>query len=256
MKNLFILLVLAAGVLFITACEETELDPAELSPQITDQFSVPDIPPEFTELMRPEDIAMFRAGPGDAYTDAVRTRSLYGHAQGPARWHPILFYSGYDMQFVPFGGTSCDPGEFYICPEAPDIGACFANPLGVTGIVQSDAKWLGSDIHAVYFPVLCAVSANSFAGYGQGYWEAFDKKLTGENKLFSDGEHEPTYTDAEGNSILYINLTFRDDLSTGIFEGAFGWATAIVSTSPENDPANDPNGLGSSEAVHFGWVFF
>lgn len=249
MKNLFLFLFLAAGMLLITACEETELNPAEPTPQIADQFTVPDIPADIEAMLSPEDIALFKAGPGEEYINAVRTRSLGGHANGPARWHPVMIHMGYNLQFVPLGGTSCDMGDFEPCfgPGAPaDPTDCLANMVGTGGIAFGDGKWLGSDIHSEYYPVFCLPDA---AGYGEGYMEAE------EGVLWFSGTSTPHIRDDEGDKTFYLFGTYVPEQSTGIFEGAFGWETAFVFTAAENDPEQN-NGIGYSDVVIYGWVFF
>ena len=250
MKRFLFLLLVFAGMLIYTACEKTGIGPIEETPEYTQEYTVPEIPPEIAALMRPEDIARFKAGPGDEYLNAVRARSLFGHSQGPARWHPIMMHIGYDLQFVPIAGINCEPGNFHVCIP----GTCMDEPIGLIGETQGLGKWLGSDIYAHYTPIFCGITG--WDGYGEGVYESIDDRLEGEHILVFSALHDPSYYDDEGNLIFYRHADFAAGSSTGIFEGAFGWETAIIVTTPENNPENDPYGQGYSEAVHFGWVFF
>jgi len=249
MKKLFFFVLLGVGLLFVSACKDTEVAPDIQSSQIANQFTVPDLPPEFAELMTPEVIARFEAGPGEEYINAVQSRSLFGHSQGPARWHPVVTHMGYNLQFVPLGGTSCNMGDFIPCfgPGAPaDPTECLANIVGTGGVASGDGMWLGTDIHSEYYPVFCLPDAD---GYGEGFYQA------DEGTLWFSGTNTPHVYDDEGNKTFYLYATFVPDQSTGIFEDAFGWATAFIFTAAENDPALN-SGIGYSDVVMVGWVFF
>ena len=251
MKKLFTLFILGAGLMFITACEKTEVTPLDNTEEFTQEFVVPEIPADIAAMMRPEDIERFKAGPGEEYLNAVRARSLYGHSRGPARWHPVMMHMEYMLQFIPIGGTSCT--EFVPCfgmgaPTDPtEVAACLASQVGVAGQTEAFGKWLGSDIHAIYWPVFCLPD---YAGDGSGFYEAE------EGALWLYATNDPFMVDAEGNITFYRHGNYLPDPSTGIFSGAYGWETSIMYTAYENSPENNPEGIGFSDVITFGWVFF
>jgi hypothetical protein len=156
---------------------------------------------------------------------------------------------GYNLQFVPLGGSSCEVGDFMPCfgPGAPaDPTECLEQQVGFGGVASGDGKWVGTDIYSEYHPVFCLPDA---AGYGEGFYEAE------EGVLWVTATSTPHIADEEGNKSFYINGTFVPTQSTGIFDGALGWEQVLVLTAAENDPEQN-NGIGYSEAVIVGWVFF
>ena len=249
MKRILILLAAFAGLFLLIGCEKMETKVIEDPPASTQEYAVPEVPAEIAELMSKEDMIKFEAGPGSEYTRMVETRSMMRPPRyTKARWHPILMRMRYDAQFAPIGGSGCNPGEWQVCidPDAP--ADCLNNVVGFTGQTEAYGRWLGKNVHSLYWPVFCALS--NYDGYGTGYYELNN------GMLFYEADHEPVIYDDDQNSKFYRYDRFSPNQSNGVFTGARGWSITIVRTAAENNPANHPEGKGYSDVIHYGWVYF
>ncbi len=223
------------------ACEKDTFEETEYSDQVVQEFEVPEIPEVIASRMSESDIQKFKAGPGEKF--------LANQVSGKrnSRWRPVLMFLHYDLQFVPIGGTSCQPGEFVPCfgPNAPpDPTECLANQVGVTGLTYASGNWFRKNVYSEYYPVFCIPD---WSGYGSGFYRVES------DELWMEGQNDPFNVDEEGNSWFYRYGTYQADLSSGIFEGARGWEIMISYTPYETNPESN-NGIGASEVVIFGWV--
>ncbi len=69
-----------------------------------------------------------------------------------------------------------------------------------------------------------------------------------------EAQNNPFNYDEMGNSWFYRYGTYNGGLSSGIFEGAYGWEIMISYTPYETNPGLNPQGIGESQVVIFGWV--
>ncbi len=128
------------SVLFIS-CEKDVVVEPEYSDQLVQEYEIPEIPEFIARRMSESDIIKFKAGPGEAFLKNENAE------RGRSRWHPVLMFLNYNLQFVPIGGESCQPGEFVPCfgPYAPpdaDPNECLANLVGTTGLTYASGNWL------------------------------------------------------------------------------------------------------------------
>ncbi len=218
------------SVLFIS-CEKENIVEPEYSDQLVQEYEIPEIPEIIANRMSESDIIKFKAGPGEEFLkneNLSRTRS---------RWHPVLMFLNYNLQFVPIGGESCQPGEFVPCfgPGAPemqeDVAECLASQVGVTGITYASGKWFRENVSSVYYPVFCAPD---YSGYGSGYYRVES------NELWVEAQNDPFNYDNVGNSWFYRYGIYNGGLSSGIFEGAYGWEIMISYTPYETNPGTNP----------------
>ena len=155
MKTFRIFSIVLLMGLVVVSCEKESQEPVqELSDQNT-EFTVPDIPVDIAALMGEEDIALFKAGPGEIYLSesALKsTRSKHG------RWHPVLMLLEYHLQIWPI--NSCDTWTDAPCfpPDCMPMGAC--------GVTMADGYWFSKTVHSMYFPIFCFPD---YAGQGQGF---------------------------------------------------------------------------------------
>ena len=227
---------------FLISCEKEVIIEPEYSEQAVQEYEVPEIPEFIANRMSESDIIKFKAGPGEEFLK-------YDNLRRPrSRWHPVLMFLNYDLQIVPIGGSSCEPGEFVPCfgPYAPDDPTeCLANIVGGTGFTYATGNWLGDNVYSEYYPVFCAPD---YAGYGSGFYSVES------DQLWVEAQNEPFNYDEQGNSWFYRMGSYNGNLSSGIFEGAYGWEIAILYTPSETNPGTNPNGIGASQTVIFGWV--
>jgi hypothetical protein len=231
------------SVLFIS-CEKDVVVEPEYSDQLVQEYEIPEIPEFIARRMSESDIIKFKAGPGEAFLKNENAE------RGRSRWHPVLMFLNYNLQFVPIGGESCQPGEFVPCfgPYAPpdaDPNECLANLVGTTGLTYASGNWLRKNVYSEYYPVFCAPD---YSGYGSGFY------LVESDKLVVEAQNNPFNYDEMGNSWFYRYGTYNGGLSSGIFEGAYGWEIMISYTPYETNPGLNPQGIGESQVVIFGWV--
>lgn len=229
------------SVLFISCEKDTIVEP-EYSDQLVQEYEIPEIPEFIARRMSEADIIKFKAGPGEAFLKNENVERRRG------RWHPVLMFLNYNLQFVPIGGESCQPGEFVPCfglyaPEDPT--ECLANQVGATGLTYASGKWLRENVYSEYYPVFCAPD---YSGYGSGFYRVES------NDLWVEGQNNPYNYDEMGNAWFYRYGNYNGNLSSGIFEGAYGWEIAIIYTPYETNPGSNPEGIGESQVVIFGWV--
>lgn len=231
--------------LFVISCQKESDEPLQELKSPAQEFDVPVIPDEIASLMSTEDLARFKAGPGEEYLQ----RSALNNARlSCGRWYPVLMKLGYHLQFVPIGGTSCQPGEFVPCfgPGAPsDPTECLNSIVGSAGMTYANGNWFTKTVHSEYYPVLCG---EDYAGYGQGFYRLQN------GLLWLEGENGPFHYDDEGNATFFREANYIGDQSTGSFEGAFGWEVTISYTAVENNPKYSADGTGYSDVITFGWV--
>jgi hypothetical protein len=219
--------------LLLASCEKESLEPVQdLSDQNT-EFTVPDIPEDIAALMSDEDIALFKAGPGEIYLEESTLKSTRRKC---GRWHPVLMMLEYELQIWPI--NSCDTWT-----DVPD----FVAPVAVAGVTEAVGNWFFQHVESMYFPVFCF--ATGHAGHGQGFYEL------PKGKLFLEGENTPFEYDDDGNATFRRYDRFVGAHS-GIFEGARGWEIMISYTAEENNPGNSPTGQGLSQTIAFGWVYY
>jgi hypothetical protein len=246
MRPLKVFLFMLLMGLMVISCQKDATEPAQPVPSSDQEFVVPDIPDEIASLMSDEDMAMFKAGPGEEFTGKLsqdNARKARGH------WYPVLMKLRYHLQFVPIGGESCAPGDFTPCfgPGAPaDPTECLASIVGSAGITGADGYWFSKAVHSEFFPVFCGPD---YTGYGYGFYQV-DKGM-----LWIEAENGPVHYDNEGNSTFVRKGNYNPEQSTGCFAGAVGWEVAIMYTATEDNPANAPDGIGYSDVVIFGWVY-
>ncbi len=243
LKSLFFLSLMG---LMVVSCQKDALEPDPVTMNQSQDFVVPDIPDEIAAILSDDDIAKFQTGPGE---ESIRQLENSGARVKHGRWHPMLMVLGYDLQFVPIGGMSCMPGDFAPCivpGEPPDL-ECLANTVGSAGQTISDGYWLRKEVHAEYFPVFCAPE---YTGYGFGYYQLKD------GLLWLEAENGPFRYDEDGNFTFYRHGRFVSEKCEGTYEGAVGWEITVIQTLAENNPANDPQGIGYSTAVTFGWIYW
>jgi hypothetical protein len=237
---------LFSSLLFLSAlfisCEKENIVEPEYSDQLVQEYEIPEIPEIIANRMSESDIIKFKAGPGEEF---LKNEKL---SRSRSRWHPVLMFLNYNLQFVPIGGESCQAGEFVPCfgPYAPaDPTECLANLVGVTGITSASGKWLRENVYSEYYPVFCTPD---YSGYGSGFYRLES------NELWVEAQNDPFNYDEMGNSWFYRYGTYNGGLSSGIFEGAYGWEIMISYTPYETNPGSNPEGIGESEVVIFGWV--
>lgn len=220
--------------LLVVSCEKESLEPVqELSNQNT-EFTVPDIPEDIAALMSEEDIALFKAGPGEIYLEEFALKSTRKKC---GRWHPVLMVLEYQLQIWPV--SNCDTWT-----DVPD----FVSPMGACGFTMADGNWLFKSVHSVYLPVFCFPD---YAGHGHGFHE------TANGMLSLEGENTPFQYDDQGNATFRRDGHYIGAQSTGIFEGARGWEIMISYTAAENNPGIPENqGQGLSQTITFGWVYY
>lgn len=219
--------------LLVVSCEKESLEPVqELSDQNT-EFTVPDIPEDIAALMSEEDIALFKAGPGEIY---LSESALKSSRSKHGRWHPVLMLLEYHLQIWPI--NSCDTWT-----DVPD----FDSPMGACGVTSAKGYWFFQYVESMYFPVFCYPD---YAGHGQGFHE------TAKGMLSFVGENTPFQYDDQGNATFRLNGKIVGAQSTGIFKGARGWEIMISYTAADNNPGNSPTGEGLSQTIAFGWVYY
>jgi len=231
--------------LLVISCQRDSVSPDAMNTMDDQAFLVPDIPDEIAQMMSVEDIARFKAGPGEEYLE-LQGASNSRKARG--RWYPVLMKLGYQLNFVPIGGNSCQPGDFEPCfgPGAPaDPAACLASQVGLAGMTVADGYWFRRQVHSEYYPVFCLPD---YSGYGSGFYE-MDNDL-----LWLEAVNGPFQVDEEGNVTFIRKGNYVPGQSTGVFEGAVGWEVMISYTAIENSPSN-PAGSGYSDVIIFGWVY-
>ncbi len=227
--------------IFLIACEKDTIVEPEYSNQLVQEYEVPEIPEIIANRMSESDIIKFKAGPGEEFLkheNITRSRS---------RWHPVLMFLNYDLQFVPIG-YSCEPGEFVPCfgPYAPaDPTECLENMVGSTGLTFASGNWLRKHVYTEYYPVFCLPD---YSGYGSGFYRVES------DDLWVEAQNSPFNYDEMGNSWFYRYGNYQGEQSTGRFDGAYGWEIMISYTPSETNPGLDPNGIGQSQVVIFGWV--
>jgi hypothetical protein len=247
-------LLLFVGLVMV-ACQKDELAIAEETMVEEALFTVPEIPAEIAALMTEEDRIQFEAGPGEAYlaSTAVDFRN-HPRAWRP-RWHPVLLRLDYNLQFGPIGGDCRGEFEFCFVPGSFPNPICFNPsgefaPVGVSGQTSATGYWRGRQpLLARYWPVFCGPD---YDGYGEGYYELNE----GEDVLQLVATNTPFNELENGDSFFYRYGEYVGSTSTGMFRGAVGWEISRMYTRAENNPADDPMGLGSSEVITFGWVFY
>lgn len=232
--------------LMVISCQKDASEPAQTAPSSDQEFVVPDIPDEIAALMLDEDLAMFKAGPGEEFLGKLaqeNARKTKGH------WYPVLMKLGYHLQFVPIGGESCAPGDFIPCfgPGAPaDPSECLARIVGSTSITVADGYWFARSVHSEYYPVFCLPD---YSGYGTGFYQLEN------GTLWLEAENDPVKNDDMGNMMFCRKGHYLPGQSDGIFSGAIGWEKMISYTAAEDNPSNSADGTGYSDVVIFGWVY-
>ena len=237
--------ILFTGVV-ITACQKDALDVIEDIPEPNQEFTVPDVPSEIAQMMSDEDLALFKAGPGDDYIQRSEFRNA---RRSHGRWHPVLMRLGYHLQMVPIGGTSCEPGQFQPCfgpGSSGDPNECLASVVGAAGMTVADGYWFFKPVHSEYYPVFCL---DDYSGYGQGFYQVND------DLLWLEAQNGPFNYDEEGNITFCRRGHYVPGESSGKFSGAMGWEVMISYTAAENDPGTHM-GIGYSDVIIFGWVYW
>lgn len=232
--------------LLVISCQKDTLEPIKDISDPTLEFAVPDVPADIANLMRVDDLTRFQAGPGESYLQRLEQnngRRSYG------RWHPVLMKLGYHLQFGPFVGECEFPMPCY-GPTGPTGATGCDDPAkfkGLAGLATADGYWFAKKLHSEYYPVFCA--ADDYAGYGQGFYALDD------GTLWFQGESGPHNYDEAGNMVFCTEINFIREQCTENYEGAFGWNVLIHYTTPENNPGNN-NGIGYSDVIIFGWVYY
>ena len=111
------------GIL-VLSCQKDSLDPVQEIAEHSDGFTVPNVPVEIANLMSAEDLARFKAGPGEAYLDKLNMNNA---RRSHGRWHPVLMKLGFHLQFGPFVGGDCEAPIPCYGPTGP------TGPTGATG---------------------------------------------------------------------------------------------------------------------------
>jgi hypothetical protein len=132
-----------------------------------------------------------------------------------------------------------------VTPGGLDL-ECLQSQVVAAGKTWASGKWFRQDVYSEYFPVFCGPD---FSGYGSGYYQLED------GLLFVEAQNGPFQFDEEGNSTFYRKGKYLPNQNTGAFEGAIGWEITIIQTLAEDNPENDPQGLGYSTSISFGWVY-
>jgi hypothetical protein len=244
--------------LVVVACEKDSVAVVD-EPMVEEPlYTVPEIPAEIADLMTAEDRARFEAGPGEAYLARAEAAAARWRARPHRpRWHPVILKLDYNLAFVPIGGD-CASGNFYPCfDETGPNPACFPpnQPpafTGSTGYTYAEGYWRGHQpLFAEYWQTFCAPD---YAGGGQGNYQVNGP----DNKLFLSAYTTPMVpTPVLGNCVDFYFYRFGEYTGgEGMFEGAIGWEISRIFTLAENDPGCDPNGLGLSTAVTFGWAYY
>lgn len=236
MKTFRIILPVFLMGFLVVSCEKENLNPAlDLSDQKT-KFIVPDIPEDIAVLMSDEDIALFKAGPGEIYLEESALKSTRRKC---GRWHPVLMLLEYNLQIWPMASCSSWSGP-------PSFPLTF-QPMGAGGKTWAYGSWLFTPVYSEYYPVFCFPD---YSGHGQGFHE------TDKGMLRLTGENTPFQIDDQGNSTFRRTGQYLGAQSTGIFEGARGWEVMVSYTAAENSPSNNPTGQGLSQTIAFGWVYY
>jgi hypothetical protein len=255
MKNLRSLLFFALMGLLVISCQRDSVSPDAMNTMDEQEFIVPDIPDEIAEMMSAEDIARFKAGPGEEYLELQGTSNL---RKARGRWYPVLMRLGFHLQFMPFGGESCGAPQpcFAPDPNNPSImlptnapNCDYGKPpsgLGLMGKTVADGYWFRHKVHSEYYPVFCLPD---YSGYGSGFYQLDN------SQLWLEAVNGPFQVDEEGNVTFIRKGNYIPGQSTGVFEGAVGWEVMISYTAIENSPSNSPDGSGYSDVIIFGWVY-
>ncbi|MGB5437842.1 MAG: hypothetical protein WBM98_18255 [Maribacter sp.] len=235
------------GMLLIS-CENESIDTEVVSQEeeSLEQFTVPEIPTDIKAMMSAEDLALFEAGPGKEYLNNGMSKGVRGKH---GNWHPILMKLGYNLQFGPFVGESCESPIPCFNENGPTGAEGCENPeyyIGFTGVTVADGYWYSKPVHSMYFPVFCLPD---YEGYGEGFYQ-LDNGM-----LWLEATNGPFHYDAEGNSRFRRIGQYSPDKSQGVFSGVRGWEIALLYTAAENAP--DPiTGIGYSDAIIFGWAYW
>ena len=236
MKTFRIILTVFLVGLLVASCEKESLEPVQDLVDQNIEFTVPDIPEDMAALMNDEDIALFKAGPGEICLEETALKST---RRKSGRWHAVLMLLEYNLQIWPM--PSCDTWA-----GPPSFPLTF-QPLGAGGMTWADGNWFFTSVHAEYYPIFCFPD---YAGKGQGFYE------TPHGKLILEGENSPFDHDDQGNATFRREGHYVGDLSTGVFKGAKGWEVSISYTAAENSPSISPTGEGLSQTITFGWVYY
>jgi len=245
MKNLKSLLFFALMGLLVISCQRDSVSPDAMNTMDEQEFIVPDIPDEIAEMMSTDDIARFKAGPGEEYLefqDASNSRKSRG------RWYPVLMKLGFNLQFTPFVGESCESPIPCFGPNGPTGAQGCENDenyIGVMGMTVADGYWFRHKVHSEYYPVFCLPD---YSGYGSGFYQLDN------SQLWLEAVNGPFQVDEEGNVTFIRKGNYVPEQSTGVFKGAVGWEVMISYTAIENSPSN-PAGSGYSDVIIFGWVY-
>lgn len=253
MKSLKSLFFFTLMGLLVISCQRDSVAPDAINFIDEEAFIVPDIPYEIAQMMSAEDIAKFKAGPGEEFLELPgdpNARRMRG------RWYPVLMKLGFDLQFMPFGGESCGAPEPCFTLEGDELvptftPGCVYTPqpsgIGIMGNTIADGYWFSNKVHSEYFTVFCMPD---YAGYGQGFYQLND------GVLWLEATNGPFQVDEEGNVTFVRRGNYVPVQSTGVFEGAKGWEIMISYTAVENSPSIDPEGKGYSDVIIFGWVYY
>jgi hypothetical protein len=257
------LLVLLVGLVFSACQQESEAILDEVVPEeytsLETSYDVPVIPEEIDRMMTEEQRTRFLAGPGEEFLVRAEAESMSDPSAKKkwAKWHPVLLCLGYDLQFVPIGGD-CE-GAFYPCFGPGFLNGfnplCFPNgPMhppayvsGAAGQTIADGNWFAKPIHAEYFPVFCGPD---YEGYGQGFY------LVDGDELKLEATNTPHTTLSNGDSYFFRHGNYVGNPNGGIFANAFGWELSYMFTNAQNNPNANPNGVGFSNVITVGWVYY
>ena len=243
-QNLFYLFILVG--LLVVSCQKDSPEPVDEIDQSTIEFIVPVIPDEIAALMSEEDVARFKAGPGEDY---IRSLNAENARMKRGRWYPVLMKLGYNLQIGPFVGSCDNPLPCFGPTGLTGAPGC-GNPenfRGAMGMTFADGYWFSQKVLSKYFPVFCFPD---YAGYGEGFY-ALDNGM-----LWIEAQNSPFQYDADGNSRFYRKGHYNVEKSTGTFSGATGWEIMISYTAAENSPSSHPQGKGYSDVIIFGWVYY
>ncbi len=70
-----------------------------------------------------------------------------------------------------------------------------------------------------------------------------------------EAENGPFNYNENGDITFCRRGNYVPEKSEGRFSGAIGWEVMISYTTVENDPGNN-NGIGYSDVIIFGWVYY